>query len=178
MTYQTRLASSHDVEFLWEMLFYASHSDEDAGVSGPQELKSLPELARYVTGFGAPTDLGVIALAADSGELAGAAWFRLLTGDQRGYGWVNDLSPELAIATGPAHRGRGAGRRMLERLLPLALEHHEMVSLSCRMQNPARRLYERMGFELVPGSEKPNRVGGTSGVMTLTRARWRSLASY
>ena len=36
------------------------------------------------------------------------------------------------------------------------------VGLNVRHDNPAQRLYERVGFRLVPGSGVPNRVGGTS----------------
>jgi ribosomal protein S18 acetylase RimI-like enzyme len=107
----------------------------------------------------------VIALDAVSGRSVGAAWLRLLTGAERGYGHVDDRTPELAIATAPGHRGRGAGSLLIGHLLAIASERFERVSLSVRLDNPARRLYERMGFELVPGSEQPNRVGGLSAVM-------------
>jgi hypothetical protein len=36
-----------------------------------------------------------------------------------------------------------------------------------RADNPARRLYERLGFQLVPGGEVPNRAGGRSLTMVL-----------
>jgi hypothetical protein len=36
------------------------------------------------------------------------------------------------------------------------------LCLNVRHDNPARHLYERNGFRLVPGSGVPNRVGGTS----------------
>jgi hypothetical protein len=36
------------------------------------------------------------------------------------------------------------------------------LCLNVRHDNPAQRLYERVGFRLVPGSGVPNRVGGTS----------------
>lgn len=168
--YSTRPATPEDTELLWQMLYYASHSDEE-GVSDANALKPRPELARYVAGWGRDTDLGVVVFEATTGRAVGAAWFRLLTGDERGYGWVDDSTPELAIATDPEHRGSGAGTLLLEHVLEVALERFETVCLSCRMQNPARRLYEHMGFVLVPGSEKPNRVGGTSGIMTLTRVQ-------
>jgi GNAT superfamily N-acetyltransferase len=150
------------------MLYYASHSDQD-GVLEPDALKSRPELARYVAGWGQPSDLGSVVIERASGREVGAAWFRLLTGDERGYGYIDDLTPELAIATEPDHRGSGAGTLLLVTLLRVALERHASVCLSCRLQNPARRLYERLGFRLVPGSERPNRVGGTSGIMKLER---------
>jgi hypothetical protein len=36
------------------------------------------------------------------------------------------------------------------------------LCLDVRHDNPARRLYERVGFRLMPGSGIPNRVVGTS----------------
>jgi tRNA-Thr(GGU) m(6)t(6)A37 methyltransferase TsaA len=166
--YATREAGSGDVEFLWQMLLYASHSDED-GVSDPAVLRAKPELARYVDGFGRDGDLGVIVQEARTKRPAGAAWLRLWRGADRGYGYVDAAIPELAIATAPDHRGAGAGTLLMAHLLARAFERFDAVSLSVRLQNPARRLYERFGFTLVAGSEKPNRVGGTSGVMLLRR---------
>jgi predicted GNAT family acetyltransferase len=36
------------------------------------------------------------------------------------------------------------------------------LCLNVRQTNPARRLYERMGFQVVPGMTVTNRVGGLS----------------
>jgi hypothetical protein len=44
------------------------------------------------------------------------------------------------------------------------------LCLNVRHDNPARRLYERVGFRLVPGPGVPNRVGGTSFGMVWARA--------
>jgi ribosomal protein S18 acetylase RimI-like enzyme len=148
VSYSIRPAEMPDVDFLWEMLSHASH----AGL-GPTELQVQPELARYVDGWGRPTDLGVVAVNDRTGERAGAAWLRLLIGDAKGYGYVDDTTPELAIAVLPAHRDRGVGGRMLAQLLDAARETFTAVSLSVRVDNPARRLYERIGFRTVTGNE-------------------------
>jgi len=76
----------------------------------------------------------------------GAAWARLLTGDDRGYGYVDDATAELSIAVLPAYRGRRIGTRLLERLLDAARERGQDLCLSVQADNAARRLYERMGF--------------------------------
>ena len=42
------------------------------------------------------------------------------------------------------------------------------LCLSVRAENPARRLYERLGFRDISGSAAPNRAGGMSIGMALT----------
>lgn len=133
VSYSFRRAGVDEADFLWEMLSDASHAGLDPG-----ELRERPELARYVDGWGRPTDLGVIAVESRNGERVGAAWLRLLTGDAKGYGYVDDATPELAIAVRAAHRGRGVGGRMLAQLLESAGGTFGAVSLSVRADNPAR----------------------------------------
>jgi len=146
--YSLRRAVVDDVDFLWAMLYHASHAAE-LGVPSPAALRDRPELARYVEGWGRPTDLGVIAVDAETGERAGAAWLHLLTGDAHGYGYVDDDTPELAIAVLPAHRATGLGEQLLRELLDAARGTFGALSLSVRAENPARRLYERIGFRTV-----------------------------
>jgi GNAT superfamily N-acetyltransferase len=95
----------------------------------------------------------------------GAAWVRRLVGEGRGYGWVDDATPELAIAVEPGREGQGVGAAMLARLLDDLAGTVPAVSLSVRADNPARRLYARLGFVVVEGSDVANRVGGTSLTM-------------
>jgi ribosomal protein S18 acetylase RimI-like enzyme len=132
------------------MLYEASYAAEN-GIPDVAALRRHPELARYVEGWGVPTDLGVIAVHDDTRARVGAAWLRLLTDEVKGYGYVDDATPELAIAVSPDHRGRGLGSRMLGELLDAATGSFHAVSLSVRADNPARRLYERMGFRVVGG---------------------------
>jgi GNAT superfamily N-acetyltransferase len=86
-------------------------------------------------------------------------------GDDAAYGYVDDSTPELAIAVDPALTGQGIGGALLKRLLLAAERMFAAVSLSVRDDNPARRLYERFGFRPVDGSGRDNRVGGTSITM-------------
>jgi ribosomal protein S18 acetylase RimI-like enzyme len=150
--YSLRRAADDDADFLWVALYHASYAAE-IGIEDPRALRDRHELARYVEGWGRRTDLGVIAVEDRSGERVGAAWLRLLTGAAKGYGYVDDDTPELAIAVLPGHRGRGLGERMLRDLLDAARPHFDAVSLSVRADNPARRLYERAGFRVVPGRD-------------------------
>jgi GNAT superfamily N-acetyltransferase len=80
------------------------------------------------------------------GEPVGAAWLRRWPGEERGYGFVDETTPELSMSLLPAHRGRGLGTRLLRTLLSAAEARFAAVSLSVSQSNPARRLYEREGF--------------------------------
>ncbi len=158
MTYSLRPAAAGDARFLWTMLYEASYAAEN-GVPDVAALREHAELARYVEGWGDRTDLGVVACDGESGDPVGAAWLRLLTGEAKGYGYVDDETPELAIAVLPDHRGRGLGRRLLRELLDAAGGRFGAVSLSVRAENPAWRLYERTGFRVAverePGESTP-----------------------
>jgi ribosomal protein S18 acetylase RimI-like enzyme len=106
-------------------------------------------MAHYVAGWGQPGDLGVIAIDPHTRQPAGAAWVRLLQGENRGYGYIDDATPELTIAVLSGHRNQGIGTQLLTELLRLAAAQYNAVSLSVWKENPARRLYERLGFVVV-----------------------------
>jgi ribosomal protein S18 acetylase RimI-like enzyme len=115
---------------------------------------------------GRPGDLGIAAFERRAGEAVGCAWLRLLIGADRGYGYIDDETPELALGVVPAHRGQGVGTELLRLLLEEAYALVPAVTLSVRMDSPAIRLYERFGFRRLPG-ELTNRVGGRSVNMVL-----------
>ena len=136
-----------DAHCLWEMLYQAIHVPQGVEPHA-REIVHSPELAHYVAGWGRDGDIGYLAVDAD-GMLVGAAWLRLLTGADRGYGYVDDTTPELSVAVVPGYRGQGIGSRLLAALLDAACERYDTVSLSVQADNPALRLYQRLGFEVV-----------------------------
>jgi ribosomal protein S18 acetylase RimI-like enzyme len=146
-----RAATAADVGFLREMLYVALYV-RDGETPFPRSVLDQPEIAHYVDRFGRAGDLGVIAL--DGSEPIGAAWLRLLTGRDAGYGYVDDETPELTVAVAPEWRGRGIGTRLVDELLRTAADEYPAVCLSCDADNPALHLYERLGFEPVDDSER------------------------
>jgi ribosomal protein S18 acetylase RimI-like enzyme len=131
---------------VWEMLYYAIHVP-DGEMRPPRSIVYRPELARYAAQWGKPEDMGVAAW--DRDVAIGAAWLRLLTGENKGYGYIDETTPELSIALFPAFRGKGIGTLLLTALLAQAAKHFSAVSLSVSTDNAARRLYERFGFVAV-----------------------------
>jgi GNAT superfamily N-acetyltransferase len=139
MTIVVRKGGAQDIRFLRDMLRHAYYWRERV----PGSLVS-----RYIRGWGRPGDTAVIAL--EGGFPVGAAWFRVFRSAEPGYGFVDERTPELAIAVVPSKRGHGVGDALLKALLAKARAGgFERLSLSVEPGNPARKLYERHGFAVV-----------------------------
>jgi ribosomal protein S18 acetylase RimI-like enzyme len=141
-----RRGGRQDVRFLRDMLHHAYYwrEREPGEGAGP--------VALYVKGWGRPGDTAVIAI--EDGFPVGAAWYRLFRRQQPGYGFVDEATPELAIAVVPSRRGRGIGEALLEALCERAqAEGHRAVSLSVEAGNGALlSFYEKHGFARVADS--------------------------
>lgn len=168
MPIEIRPVTTHDEDFLWEMLYYAAHADEEEHRS-IADLALDPILASYVVGWGKPGDLGFVAATSGSNIRLGAAWMRLPIAGQQGYSYVDEQTPELAVAVLPACRGQGIGSVLMKRLVQAAYGKYPAIILSVRDNNPAKRFYQRMGF--VVTRQITNRVGGQSSEMILPLAR-------
>ena len=155
--YTVRLLTDEDEPTLSIMLMHAAHESSVAAV------KTNLDLSRYVVGWGRYGDVGVVAEI--EGAAVGAAWLRLWSEGDHGYGYLDDQTPELAIAVVPEARGRGIGTALLNQLLAIAQSQLSTICLSIRADNPALRLYERLGFVRVAGTEVTNRAGSVSFTM-------------
>ena len=160
LTFQPLTAQDGDV--VRRFLYHALHVP--AGQPPfPPEIVEQPELRRYYAGWGRTGDIGV---AAQLGvRVIGAAWLRLWTADDHGYGYVDEATPELSIAVLPEYRGQGIGQQMLNHLLELAQGRWPAVSLSVDRDNPACRFYGRLGFHVVAEA-------GTSLIMSKPLRRY------
>jgi ribosomal protein S18 acetylase RimI-like enzyme len=166
MDYVISPVTQEDEPFLWQMLYEAAHIAEEGNLT-MQDVMNNPDLTKYVKNWSDEDDMGYVATLIPSNQPVGAAWLRLLTEENQGYGYVNSQTPELAIAVLPEYRNRGIGTQLLSHLLAIAPAYYPSVSLSIRSSNPALHLYQRLGWQVVEGSEIINRVGGTSFKMKL-----------
>jgi len=99
-----RPATQDDVEFLQKMLYEAARWNPDWPREPMEEVLAEPMLTRFHEGWGRPGDAGVIAEL--DGVPVGAAWYRLFTAEEPGYGFVDEKIPEH-----PAPGTHGAGAR-------------------------------------------------------------------
>lgn len=164
MRYIIRAAVKYDEPFLWKMLYYAAHMDED-GETSFEDAQKNPDLTRYVKDWGREMDVGSVAFEAESNQPVGAAWIRLLIGNEKTLSYIDDFTPELAIAVLPDCIGRGVGTQLLTHVLDAAKKRYSSVVLSVRTTNPAKRIYERLGFVVI--GKTTNRVGTESFTMLI-----------
>jgi len=138
-----RRAGPQDVPFLKDMLRHAYYW---RATTVPES--GEPPVQRYVERWGRPGDTALIAI--QDFQRVGAAWYRLFTSEDPGYGFVDEQTPELSIAIVPSRRGSGLGSELLDALLERArADGYHAISLSVEQGSPAIGLYERHGFSQV-----------------------------
>lgn len=105
--YEIRDYCPEDHEFLRDMSYEAAFWRPGVLRSPRDEALSSPDPARYIEGWGCPGDAAVVAVDRASRYGVGAAWYRPLTEDAPGYGFVAPEVPELGMGVAEAFRGVG-----------------------------------------------------------------------
>ena len=140
-----RAATADDTAAIQWALYEALAWNLDRELPPSEAVLAHPEAARYHESWGRPGDIGVIASA--NNETIGVAYCRLFTDTNHGHGYVDEQTPEVAIAVRHGFRGTGLGTRLMNALADAARrEGFEQLSLSVDTNNPASRLYERLGY--------------------------------
>lgn len=152
MNYIIRPLALADEPFLGEMLYQALYVPQGQSAL-PHDVICLPELSRYFQAWGRKGDCGFLASDTVIDQPIGAVWVRFLVGKNKGYGYVDDNTPELSIAVLPEYRGQGIGTQLLKRLFAAACRQSS-ISLSVSAKNPAVKLYNRFGFEVISGNDE------------------------
>lgn len=99
-------------------------------------------------------------VAEQDGNIIGAAWTRVIPA----YGHIDNETPELAISVLPEHRGQGVGTMLIERLFELLRRRgYTRTSLSVQKNNPALRLYKRLGYTIT--GEKMDQINREDYIM-------------
>ena len=149
-----RPATKDDLAFLRKMLYEAARWNPDWPREPMEEVLAEPMLLRYYQDWGRPGDGGV--LAETEGEPVGAAWYRLFSDNEPGYGYVDEKTPELSIAVVPLHRRKGIGEAVLRsRMVQAREEGFQSLSLSVASHNRSRMMYQRAGVRARLGIGRP-----------------------
>lgn len=119
----------------------------------PRSVLKKPELQKYVESWGQDVyDVAIVATHED--ELIGAIWGRKFKSEKKGYGYVDDNTPEISIAIFPSYRNQGIGTSLMAQIegeyLTLGVTQ---LSLSVDKINPAKNLYDRCGYQVIEEQE-------------------------
>lgn len=143
-----RPAEAEDFRFLATMLGEAASRHRPPTAD---QVLADPRYAMYLDGWPRHGDYGLVA---EQDEPLGAAWYRTYTEANHGFGFVSADVPELSIAVVASRRGQGIGRRLRVDLIEASVyQGHPALSLSVNNRNPARLLYESVGFVQVERRE-------------------------
>lgn len=146
MDYLIRDIRPYEYPLLEEFLYLAIYVPEDFEGKVPHSIiYDDPKCRAAFDDFGAlPNDRALVAEV--GGEVVGACWVR--TTDE--YGHVDNDTPSFSISVVKRLRGQGIGTALMNRMISeLTTAGYARASLSVQKENPACRLYERLGFHTV-----------------------------
>lgn len=147
MTSSIRPFQITEIDYLQEMLYeaiFVSEGDDPP----PKSIIYRPELKKYYENWGMENDLAFVA--EKDGKRVGIVWSRIFKTGNKGYGFVDENTPEVSISVHPEYRNQGIGMRLLRSLLhEVASRGTVKVSLSTDKRNKAVNMYKREGFEIV-----------------------------
>lgn len=132
-------------DFLYEAIF-----QPDENNLAPRSIIERPELQVYIKDFGQLKDDYCLCAETD-GKIVGAVWVRNI----KGYGNVDDTTPEFAISLYKEYRGMGIGTALMRQMLAyLKQAGYKRASLSVQKANYALKMYLNTGFEIIDENDE------------------------
>lgn len=143
-----RKIRKNEIGVLEDMLYEAIYQpDENNPI--PRSVLQVPEVNAYIKDFGSRKD-DYCFVADANGKIVGAVWVRIISGEIKGYGNVDDNTPEFSISLFKEYRNRGIGTRLMYEMIEHLKENgYKQASLSVQNANYAVKLYQKVGFKII-----------------------------
>ena len=141
--------SSHEYPLLDDFLYEAIFQRDKTNLL-PKSIINKPELQVYIENFGSKQDDHCLCAEVD-GKIVGAVWVRNI----KGYGSVDEVTPEFAISLYREFRGYGIGTEMMKQMID-HLKHagYTKTSLAVQKDNYAVKMYLSVGFQIIAENEE------------------------
>lgn len=139
---------SSEIYLLEDMLYQAIYQSDEKSII-PRSVLKIPEVFAYIKDFGKRADDHCLVADMD-GKIIGAVWIRIISGETKGFGYIDDQTPEFAISLFKEYRGRSIGTRLMEKMVEYMCKlGYKQASLSVQKENYAVKLYLKMGFKII-----------------------------
>lgn len=152
MKYEIRLIDKPDIHILEKFLYNAIYIPNG---STPLDKSIIynKNIYNYIEGVGKDDD---IVLGCEyNNKIVALSWSRMLNGEVKGYGNIDDETPEIAISVLKGYRNKGIGTSLLkEHLKVLKKNNYKRVSLSVNKENYALDLYKKLGFDIIKENDE------------------------
>lgn len=143
-----------DEKFMLEDLLYAAIYQSDIKDPIPRSVINYPKLRGYIENFGQKQD-DYFLVADLEGQIIGGVWVRILADEIKGYGNIDDKTPEFAISVFKEYQNQGIGTLLMKRMISyLTANQYSQASLSVQKQNYAVKMYKNLGFEIFDENEE------------------------
>ena len=131
-------------KLLYEALFIPENVEPP-----PFEIIKQPAINNYINNFGNKKDDYCLVAEID-GQIVGGVWVRILSDEIKGFGNIDDETPEFAISVNKEYRKKGIGTKlMLEMIDYLKKSGYKKCSLSVQKANYAVKFYLSLGFKII-----------------------------
>jgi ribosomal protein S18 acetylase RimI-like enzyme len=146
--YNIREIKETELNILETMLYEAIYQPVGSDLL-PREVIKVPEISVYIDDFLKKKD-DYCLVAEVEGIIIGAVWVRILAGEIKGYGNIDDRTPEFAISLIKEYRNQGIGTALMKKMIEYLKENrYKQASLSVAKDNYAVRLYKNLGFKII-----------------------------
>jgi len=127
-------------EFAYQAVF-----QRDKNNPIPRSVLNDPQIKVFYEDFGKPDDECLV-VEVDN-KIVGAVWTRILSGEVKGFGNIDEHTPEFGISLFEEYRGKGLGTKLMQRMLDLLKQKgYKRTSLAVQKDNYAVNMYKNAGF--------------------------------
>ena len=132
-----------------EMMLYEAIYQPVGSELLPRDVIKTPEISVYIDDFFKKRD-DYCLVAEVEGIIIGAVWIRILADEIKGYGNIDDKTPEFAISMIKEYRNQGIGTSLMKMMIEYLKETgYSQTSLSVAKGNYAVKMYKDVGFEII-----------------------------
>jgi ribosomal protein S18 acetylase RimI-like enzyme len=149
MNYIIRELKQEEYPLLEDFLYEAIFQPDEANLV-PKSILQKPELRVYIDDFGKKKDDFCFCAEVDQ-RVIGLVWVRNI----KGFGSIDEVTPEFAISLYKEYRGYGIGTELMNKMLDyLKQAGYSKASLAVQKTNYALKVYQKVGFQIIDENEE------------------------